>query len=87
MTGPAFTPAMEIIMKQSDWNGHRIPVLAHAYSLAKGVSADVYLRAANEEEAMARLNRKLECRQDFLKATGGVFDVQWLRQVASPVHH
>jgi hypothetical protein len=64
-------------MKPTDWNGHRIPILAHAFSTEHGIGVDVHLRAASEKEAYERLARKLECRQDFLRITGGHYRVKF----------
>lgn len=67
-------------MKPGDWNGHKIPLLAHAFSLARGLSADVHIRAASRDEALIEVWKKLQRNQVFLRKTGGEYDVQFFRE-------
>ncbi len=65
-------------MKNKDWNGKRMSLLAHVFSFEHDVRpVDVHLHASSQAEAEQRLARKLQCRQDFLRVTGGKFQVKY----------
>lgn len=68
-------------MKRGDWNGHRIPLLAHCFNLSKGLGVDIHVRAANEGEAMQAVSRKLEHNRAFLRRTEGHYAVRFDREV------
>jgi len=60
------------------FDGSRMSLIAHAFSFHHRVRpVDVHLNASSQEEADAKLARKLQCRQDFLRATGGKFQVKY----------
>lgn len=64
-------------MTPDDFKGERLPVLAHAFDLKRGLGVDVHLRAGTYSEALERLERKLQCNQAFLRATGGKYQVKF----------
>ena len=68
-------------MKRHDWNGIKIPLVAHAFSLSKGIGLDIHINAATEDEARHLVERKLECRQDFLRQTEGHYDLKFAREL------
>lgn len=64
-------------MTPEDFKGYRLPILAHAFDLKRGLGVDVHLRAGTYQEALDRLERKLQCQQSFLRATGGQYQVRF----------
>ena len=68
-------------MKKKDWNGHKIPVLAHVFNLAKGLGVDLHISAASEHEARSKVAEKLNRNQKFLRRTNGHYDVQFSKEI------
>lgn len=60
------------------FDGSRMSLIAHAFSFHHRVRpVDVHLHASSQEEADAKLARKLQCRKDFLRVTQGDFQVKY----------
>ncbi|MCC7304779.1 MAG: hypothetical protein IT558_00810 [Alphaproteobacteria bacterium] len=68
-------------MKTRDWNGHRIPLIAHAYNIARGVGVDLHIRAASLDEAFEKVAQKLQHHQDFLRKTEGHYKVDFAKVI------
>lgn len=68
-------------MKKKDWNGHKIPVLAHVFNLAKGLGVDLHISAASEREARNKVAEKLTRNKKFLRRTNGHYNVQFTKEI------
>lgn len=67
-------------MKEKDWTGEKVPVIAHAEDLKHGVGAHFKLKARFEEEAIAKAQEILEAHHgNFLRASQGEYQLKFDR--------